>query len=62
MAKDKHERDPLHRNPPKTGKAGKGPGNSVAKENRAQGPDPEGPRKNPPMNPGPHTKGDKPHA
>lgn len=60
MTKDKHGNNGPKGNPPKTGKAGKGPGNSVAKNNRAQGPWPKGPHKNPTQYQGPGTKGGKP--
>lgn len=60
MTKDKGGKTPDRRNPPKSGKAGSGPGRSVAKNHRPQGPDPEGPRKSPTQYPGPHTKGNKP--
>lgn len=49
------------KNPPGSGKAGKGPGNSV---NKSIGTTPgygrKGPARNPTSGPGPHTKGDKP--
>jgi hypothetical protein len=48
-------------NPPKSGKAGKGPGNSPTKSSGTNpGYGRKGPAKNPPMGPGPGNKGGKP--
>ena len=61
MAKDKHDKDEPQGNPPKTGKAGKGPGNSKYKEaGTTPGYGRHGPAKNPPMHAGPGNKGGKP--
>ena len=58
---DKHGKDPNQGNPPKTGKAGKGPGNSKNKSSgTTSGYGRKGPAKNPPMGPGPGNKGGKP--
>lgn len=46
-------------NPPGSGKAGKGPGNSKAK-NIFEKPWPKGPAKGSPFKPGPGSKGGKP--
>jgi hypothetical protein len=60
MVKD-HGGGKHRENPPKSGKAGKGPGNSVFKRGGINpGYGRKGPAKNPPMGPGPGNKGGKP--
>lgn len=61
MTKDKHSSKSVQGNPPGTGKAGKGPGNSVNKGvGTGSGYGRKGPAKNPPMYTGPGNKGGKP--